>query len=359
MNWIVDEPFRSAWLLGFAVVLGMAIHPLGSKIARRLARHTSTDLDDLFLDSILPPARIGLPLLGVQVVLPFTRWAAGDATLDRMMELGWIAAATWFLLRLLVEAEKVMAERLVEAGSDNLRQRRAATQVRILRRILTITVVFLAVSLGLMSFEQARRLATGLLTTAGIAGVVLGLSAQKTLGNLIAGIQIAFAQPIRLEDVVIVEGEYGTVEEITLTYVVVRIWDQRTLILPISYFLEKPFQNWTRTSAEMLGTVTIQTDVSVPTADVRAELERVVKAHPLWDKRVCGLQVTDSDSRTMSLRALVSATDSGKCWDLRCDVREALLAFLVREHPGSLPRMRVTVQGGTDSAPAHPGTGKA
>lgn len=345
MNWIVEEPFRSAWLLGAAVVLGMVAHALGSRIARRVARHTQTEWDDLFLDSILPPARIGLPLLGIQMVLPFTRWASGDTTLDRVMELGWIAAATWFLLRLLVEAEKFMSERLEEAGSDNLRRRRAATQVRILRRILTITVVFLAVSLGLMSFEQARRLATGLLTTAGIAGVVLGLSAQKTLGNLIAGIQIAFAQPIRLDDLVVVEGESGKVEEITLTYVVVRIWDHRTLILPISYFLEKPFQNWTRTSAEMTGTVTIHADPMVSPAKVRAELERVVKDHPLWDRRVCGLQVTDSDDRTVVLRALVSAADSGACWDLRCDVREALLAYLVREHPESLPRTRISIQG--------------
>jgi small-conductance mechanosensitive channel len=345
MNWIVEEPFRSAGQIGIAAAAGAAIHPLGSRIARRLARHTQTEWDSLFLEAVLPPARIGLPLLGIQVVLPFTRWAGGDPTLDRAMELGWIVAATWFLLRLLAETETFVAGRLVHAGTDNLRERRTATQVRLLRRILSVTVLFLAVSLGLLSFEQARRLAAGLLTTAGIAGVVLGLSAQKTLGNLLAGIQIAMAQPIRLDDLVVVEGESGRVEEITLTYVVIRIWDHRTLILPISYFLEKPFQNWTRTTSEMLGTVEISTDPEVPVGDVRAELERVVGNHPLWDRRVCGLQVTEWNSRAVVLRAVVSASDSGKCWDLRCEVREALLGYVGRMHPTSLTRTRIVLQG--------------
>ncbi|HXP90757.1 MAG TPA: mechanosensitive ion channel family protein [Fibrobacteria bacterium] len=345
MNWIVDEPFRSAGQLGIAAAAGMAIHPLGSRIARRLARHTQTEWDSLFLDAVLAPARIGLPLLGMQIVLPFTRWAGGDQTLDRAMELGWIFAATWFLLRLLAQVEGFVAGRLLHAGVDNLRERRTATQVRLLRRILSVTVLFLAVSLGLLSFEQARRLAAGLLTTAGIAGVVLGLSAQKTLGNLLAGIQIAMAQPIRLDDLVVVEGESGRVEEITLTYVVIRIWDHRTLILPISYFLEKPFQNWTRTTAEMLGTVDITTDPEVPVEELRAQLRRFVGAHPLWDGRVCSLQVVEWESNTVKLRAVVSASDSGKCWDLRCEVREALLAFLVKEHPGSLARTRIALQG--------------
>lgn len=349
-----EEPFRSAALLGFAVVLGIAAHPLASRIARRIARRTKTEWDDLFLDSVLPPARVAIPLLSMQVVLPFTLWRGGDPTLDKVLQLGWLVAATWFLLRALSLAETFMAERLVNAGSDNLRERRAATQVRILRQILSFTILFIAASLGLMSFEQARRLATGLLATAGIAGVVVGLSAQKTLGNLLAGIQIALAQPIRLDDVLVVEGEYGRVEEITLTFVVLRIWDQRTLILPISYFLEKPFQNWTRTTSEMLGTVNIAMDAAVPVGEVRAELERVVRNHSLWDHRVCGLQVTDCDAKSVVLRALVSASDSGKCWDLRCDVREALLGYLVANHPGSLPRTRVTLQEDPDASSVGP-----
>ena len=198
----------------------------------------------------------------------------------------------------------------------------------------------MALSLVLMSFEAVRKIGTGLLTSAGIAGIIVGFAAQKSLANLLAGFQIAFTQPIRIDDVVVVEGEFGNIEEITLTYVVVRIWDQRRLVLPINYFIEKPFQNWTRSSSEVLGTVFIYVDYTLPIEPVRAELERLATESPLWDKRVCKLHVTDAKEKTLELRALVSARDSGTAFDLRCDIREKLVDFIQKNYPDSLPKTR-------------------
>ena len=196
----------------------------------------------------------------------------------------------------------------------------------------------------LMTFSAVRQIGVSILASAGILGVVLGFAAQKTLGNLIAGIQIALAQPIRLDDAVVVENEWGWIEEITLTYVVVRIWDLRRLVLPISYFIEKPFQNWTRNSADILGSVFIYADYTVPVEEVRAELGRILKESPHWDKKVNVLQVTDATEHTVKLRALMSAADSPTAWNLRCETREKLLEFLQKKYPQSLPRTRVELQ---------------
>ena len=180
-----------------------------------------------------------------------------------------------------------------------------------------------------------------MLASAGIAGIILGFAAQKTLGNFIAGIQLAFAQPIRIDDVVIIENEWGWIEEISLTYVVVRIWDLRRLIVPVSYFIEKPFQNWTRISSDLLGTVFIYADYTIPVNEVREEMTRILNGSPRWDKKVNVLQVTNADNRTIELRALMSAADSPTAWDLRCEVREKLLEFLQKRYPESLPRVRL------------------
>jgi small-conductance mechanosensitive channel len=191
-----------------------------------------------------------------------------------------------------------------------------------------------------MTFEKVRQLGAGILASAGIAGIIVGLAAQKSLGTLLAGIQIAIAQPIRLDDVVIVEGEWGRIEEITLTFVVVRIWDQRRLVLPITYFLDKPFQNWTRVSAELLGTIFLYVDYTVPVEALRQELQRIVESDERWDRRVVGLVVTNVSERTVELRALISAADSGRAWDLRCHVREKLVEFVRDNYPQALPRLR-------------------
>jgi len=196
-----------------------------------------------------------------------------------------------------------------------------------------------------MLFDEVKRIGISLFASAGVAGVIIGLAAQRVIGAVLAGIQIAITQPIRLDDVVVIEGEWGRIEEITLTYVVVRIWDQRRLVVPSTYFFEKPFQNWTRTSAEILGTVFIYTDYHVSFDALRKELTRLLESTPLWDKRVNVLQVTDAKQNSVEVRALMSAKDSGTAWDLRVFVREKLIEFLQKNYPGSLPRTRVLIEG--------------
>jgi len=195
-----------------------------------------------------------------------------------------------------------------------------------------------------LSFDEFRRIGAGILASAGIVGVILGLAAQRTLGNLLAGIQIAITQPIRHDDVVVVENEWGVIEEITLTFVVVRIWDLRRLIVPISHFLEKPFQNWTHRSAKVLGTVFFWVDYSVPIDKLRAELTRIVSASPHWDRDLQQLVVTNCDQKAMELRALVSAASGAICWDLRAEVREKLLAFVQKNYPAGLPVLRAEIK---------------
>ncbi|MGH0028805.1 MAG: mechanosensitive ion channel family protein [Myxococcota bacterium] len=249
----------------------------------------------------------------------------------------------WLALRGIQLFEQMVVARLALDVPDNLQARRIYTQIRFLRRLAGFVVVVLTGGVALMSLEPLRQLGAGLLTSAGVAGVVIGFAAQRTVGNLIAGFQIAFTQPIRTDDVVIVEGEWGRIEEITLTYVVVRIWDDRRLVVPISHFIEKPFQNWTRVSADLLGTVFLHVDYRASIDALRAELQRLLEASEYWDGRVSGVQVTGAGDQTLEVRALVSARNSGDAWELRCQVREGLVRYLNREHPEWLPRVRAEV----------------
>jgi len=215
----------------------------------------------------------------------------------------------------------------------------------VLRRVLVVVILIVGLSVMLMTFPTVRQFGATLFASAGLAGLVVGMAARPALANLLAGLQIAMTEPIRIDDVVIVDGEWGRIEEITTTYVVVCIWDLRRLIVPLSYFIEHPFQNWTRQTADLLGTVSIYADYTVPVEEVREELHRILDGSEQWDRKVWGLQVTDATERTMTLRALMSAPDSSKAWDLRCLVRERLIAFLQAKHPQSLPRARAEVHG--------------
>jgi small-conductance mechanosensitive channel len=212
--------------------------------------------------------------------------------------------------------------------------------VSVIRKIIITTVVIIATGSVLMLFDPVRQFGTSILASAGIAGIVIGFAAQRTLGNVLAGIQIALTQPLLIDDIVVVEGEFGQIEEITLTYVTVRTWDLRRMILPITYFVEKPFQNWSRVSTDLLGAVVLYLDYQAPIGELRKELKRLVQNNPKWDRKVCGLQVTDTKQTTIEVRALVSSTDPGKVFDLRCEVREGLIEFLCRNYPESLPRQR-------------------
>jgi small-conductance mechanosensitive channel len=211
--------------------------------------------------------------------------------------------------------------------------------------VVYVAIGLFAVACILMLFQQVRHVGTSLLASAGIMGIIAGVAGQKTLANLIAGFQIALAQPIRLDDVVIVEGEWGRIEEITLSYVVVHIWDDRRLVLPLTYFVEKPFQNWTRNSAQLLGSVFVWVDYSFPLEEGRKALGRIIESSPLWDRRFWNLQVTDTSEKTMQLRVLATSQDSSKSWDLRCEIREKFIAYIQEHHPQSLPFVRAQIIG--------------
>ncbi len=258
-----------------------------------------------------------------------------------------IGAVAWLLIALVGAGADLVAGRFDVGSADNLRARRVHTQAVILRRISGVLIGLVAAAVMLTTFPSVRTLGASLLASAGIAGIVIGLAAQQALGNLLAGVQIALTEPIRLDDVVVLEGEYGRIDEITFTYVVVALWDDRRLILPISYFTTTPFENWTRSRSQITGAVHLHLDHAVPMADLRDELRRLLEASPLWDGRQCGLQMVESHPHTVEVRALVSARDAPDAWDLRCEVREALLAFLRERHPDSLPRVRADLGAGS------------
>jgi len=248
------------------------------------------------------------------------------------------------LCELISTAEQAVTTEYRVDVQNNLETRKIQTQVRILKKIAVALIVLLTVAFMLMVFEPVRSLGKSILASAGVAGIVIGIAAQRSLATLLAGIQIAFTQPIRLDDVVIVETEWGRIEEITLTYVVVAIWDRRRMVLPITYFLEKPFQNWTRSTADLLGTVFLYLDYTAPIAAMRAEMDRILEQSPRWDRKVKVLQVTDAKDATIEVRMLASSVDSGASFDLRCELREGMIDFLQRNYPGALPKTRAVVE---------------
>jgi small-conductance mechanosensitive channel len=216
--------------------------------------------------------------------------------------------------------------------------------LNLLEKVLVFVILLFAIGIILLSFEGIRKIGIGLFASAGVAGIIIGLSAQKAVGALLAGIQIAITQPFRIEDAVLVENEWGWIEEINLTYVVVRIWDKRRLVLPTTYFLERPFQNWTRTSADIIGTVFLYTDYTVPFQPLRDELTKLLHTTPLWDGKVNVLQVTDTKQTTVEIRILVSAKNSPTAWDLRVFIREKMVEFIREHYPQSLPKTRVAME---------------
>jgi small-conductance mechanosensitive channel len=256
-----------------------------------------------------------------------------------------IVSLSWASIVFLRIVKQIFLEKYDVSQEDNLRSRKFQTQFNILERILVFLIFLISIGLILMLFDEVKRIGVSLFASAGIAGVIIGLAAQRVIGAVLAGIQIAITQPIRLDDVVIIEGEWGRIEEITLTYVVVRIWDQRRLIVPSTYFFDKPFQNWTRTTSEILGTVFIYTDYHVSFDALRNELTRLLKKTPHWDGKVNVLQVTDARERSIEIRALMSAKDSGAAWELRVFIREKLIEFLQNNYPESLPKTRVIIEG--------------
>jgi len=291
--------------------------------------------------------RIIVVVLGVILGLPLLGLPAQYASVFTMLSSILLIAGIAVLLgRAVYVSQYVVLARFDMTVADNLRARQVYTQIHVIGRVLYVTIGVLAVAAVLMLFQEVRHIGTSLLASAGILGIIAGIAAQKTLANLIAGFQIALAQPVRQDDVVVVEGEWGRVEDITLTYVIVHIWDDRRLVLPLTYFIEKPFQNWTRTSAAITGSVLIWVDYSFPVEAGREALKTIIEGSALWDRRFWNLQVSDADDRTMQLRVLATSADSAKSWDLRCEIREKFIDFIQRNHPNSLPQLRAQVNPG-------------
>ncbi|KRG37596.1 hypothetical protein ARC20_16255 [Stenotrophomonas panacihumi] len=301
------------------------------------------------------PLAFALPLLFLRIASEATPLTGRPLeVLQQFLHVGLVACITWLLVRAVAAGEKAILRHNPIDIADNLAARRVQTQTRVLSRVLMGAIILLGISVVLLTFPQVRQIGKTLLASAGIVGLVAGIAAKPVFGNLIAGLQIALTQPIRLDDVVIVEGEWGRIEEIGSSYVVVRIWDERRMVVPLAWFIENPFQNWTRRSADLLGTAFLWLDYRTPLAEVRAELERICKEAPLWDGRVCVTQVTDTSEQSIQVRLLVSARNSGDAFDLRCLVRERMIDFLTRKHPYALPRLRAEITEGADVLPRQP-----
>lgn len=254
-----------------------------------------------------------------------------------------IASGSWLLIEITIRFKNKILSRYDISSEDNLKSRKLHTQLNLLVKVIVFVIILTAVGFILISIENIREIGVGLFASAGIAGIIIGLSAQKVVGALLAGIQMAITQPFRLDDAVVVENEWGWIEEINLTYVVVRIWDKRRLVLPTTYFLEKPFQNWTRTTADIIGSVYLYTDYTIPFEALRNELTRLLNNSDLWDGKVNVLQVTDSKETTIEIRILVSAKNSPTAWDLRVLIREKMIQFIQENYPESLPKTRVVL----------------
>lgn len=358
-QWNLPPSIWNILLIGVSVLLGLLLSVLLSFFVRKkTAEDKQFRLGQSLLTHLSTPVSLLIPLFVFNNLIPLLQMPAPFRSLiSKWTEVFLIVCFAWLMIRSVRVGQDIVRHKVNINTPDNFRQRQIITQLIYIRRVIVFIILLLAAGAILLTFDTLRKVGTGLLTGVGIGGIIIGFAAQQSLGNLLAGFQIAFTQPIRIDDEVIVEGEFGKIEELTLTYVVVRIWDNRRLIVPINYFIQKPFQNWTRTSTEILGTVYLYVDYSIPVDWVREELMKIVKDHPLWDKRVANLVITDFKQDVMELRALVSAYSSGRAFDLRCDVREKLIARIREVYPDSLPKKRILFEkndqpGGRQQQPA-------
>lgn len=324
----------AATLAGWALVV---------EVLRRLTRRIGLALGQRFVRRCRLPLALILPAVAGLIALPalpeVRAATAGIVTHTLLVVL--IAGCAWLVAGLVQIAGDTAIARHPLDVADNYAARSLRTQISVIERIVTVAVALVGIAVALMIFPQVRTIGASLLASAGLAGLVVGLAARPVLENLLAGLQLALTRPVNLDDVVVIDGYWGRVEEITATYVVVKVWDERRLVLPFSRIISSPFENWTRRHSQIMGTAYFYADYRVPVDELRSELERICKASEDWDGRVCGLTVTDATEHALQLRALVSAVDSGRAWNLRCEVREKLVAYLQAHHPECLPRTRV------------------
>ncbi len=308
---------------------------------KHLTAKSENKLDDLLAPLLGKTLRVIVPVIGLILALPVIGLPeAYSGVVSKASGLLVIGIVAWILFQAVGVVERWVLGKYDIGRPDNLQARKVYTQVHVLSKTAYFLIGLFAAASALMLFEEVRRFGTSILASAGVIGIIVGFAAQRTIANLFAGFQLAMTQPIRLDDVVIVEGEWGRIEEITLTYVVVRIWDDRRLVVPLSHFIEKPFQNWTRVSAEILGSVFVWADYTLPIAGLRPAVQRIVESCKDWDRRFWNLQVTDATDRALQIRVLATAADASKAWELRCEIREKLIEFIQQNYPHSLPKVR-------------------
>jgi small-conductance mechanosensitive channel len=346
---LLAHPWFGTWMGAvIAVAVALLAHHLGGMVLMRVTR--VAPVMSAMVKKARAPSKAVLILLALQTV-----WQAAPDVLHwidpvrHMNGLLMIIATTWLVARMISGLAVGILERHPVDVEDNMGARRIHTLTRVLSRVGVTLVVVIGASMLLMTFPGARQVGTSMLASAGVVGLIAGLAAKPVFSNLIAGLQIALTQPIRLDDVLVVEGEWGRVDEISGSYVVLRLWDDRALIIPLQYFIEKPFQNWTRNNAHLTGSVFLYVDYGMPLAPLRTELERILRAAPEWDQRFFNLVVTDATEQTMQLRVLCTAESSGAAWDLRCRVREGMIDFMQREYPQWLPRIRIEGEAGVQA----------
>lgn len=351
-SWIMDllHAHQRDWTIGIIVlIIAVTVSANARRILLgalgRLRRAKGSDHSHTLkiVGRIRRPAQALVILTGVGFILPLLDAPQhAQEILQKGLAVVWFLALGWLLVALVYCAEDFLLLRYDISVSNNLRARRARTQLQLMRRMVITLAIMVDAGLVLSVFRDSQiwHYGAGLLASAGLASLVLATAAKTSASNFLAGLQIALTEPIRLDDVVIVEGEWGRIEEITTTYVIVAIWDQRRLVVPLTYFIETPFQNWTRNTSDLLGTSFLYVDYSIPVQALRDEFTRILEESSQWDKRVNALQVTNLSEHTMEIRCLLSAADSSRQFDLRCIVREKMVNFIQKNYPDAFPRTR-------------------
>jgi len=326
-------------VLALAALIAFILHAIGVRIIHRMLGDQRSYLRSLLITT-KGWTRLALLVIAIFIALPVAAFDPDTSLLlARILRLVTISLAGWIVIKAVQLAGDLYLMRFKMEGPENFLARKHVTQVRVLRHVLDALIVIVTVGIALMTFDTVRQYGVSLFASAGVAGLVAGLAARPMLSNVIAGIQIATTQPIRLGDEVLVETQWGRVEEITTTYVVLGLWDLRQLIVPLSYFIEKPFENWTRDSSKLAGVVAFHLDYTVPIDRLRAKAIEIVKASPHWDGDTASLQVTDAKETSLEVKVFASARSSGALNDLRNEIREKVIAFLHQDYPGSLPRL--------------------
>ena len=332
-------------LISGAVVFALLLHWIVFSLAINAVTKSRSSLMLRVLRRIRAVARIVAVIFAIELTLPAVRLPEGwDTLIDRIVTLMLIGTCGWLANQLVRSVTDYRMSKYDLKAEDNLEARKVATRMKVLRQGMSMIILLVTVATMLMTFPSVRAIGVSLFASAGVAGIVIGFAARPVLSNLLAGIQIALTQPIRIDDAVIMEGEWGWIEEITATYVVVKIWDWRRLVVPLTQIIEKPFQNWTRENASIIGSVVWYLDYTAPVAAMREKLKEFLDESTLWDRDVQVLQVIDTTQETMQLRALMSAKNSPTAWDLRCEIREKMISWLQENHPGALPRRRGQIQ---------------